>query len=129
VRADAAAADDDDKGRAQRAQAVVAEEDAVARQLLEDQLVVEVAVLRAVGQRLVVLVFGVGFGEGAGAGYLEGREGGLAWWGEKKGGGMGRREGGGVCTDWMAGSVSLLVLGCGIDCFRRETRSPCCRRW
>jgi hypothetical protein len=49
VRADAAAADDDDKGRAQRAQAVVAEEDAVARQLLEDQLVVEVAVLRAVG--------------------------------------------------------------------------------
>jgi hypothetical protein len=70
VRADAAAADDDDKGGAQQAQAVVAEEDAVARELLEDQLVVEVAVLCAVGERLVVLVFGVGFREGAGACYL-----------------------------------------------------------
>lgn len=72
VGADAAAADDDDKGGAQGREPRVAQEDAVARELLEDELVVKVAVLRAVGERLVVLVFFVGFGERANAGYLVG---------------------------------------------------------
>ncbi len=72
VRADAAAADNDDKGAAQGGEPCIAQEDAVARELLEDELVVEVAVLCAVRERLVVLVFFVGFGERADAGYLVG---------------------------------------------------------
>lgn len=74
VRADAAAANNDDEGRAQPAQALLTQKDAVARQLLENQLVVEIAVLRTVRQRLVVLVFFIGFGQRSDSSYLEREE-------------------------------------------------------
>lgn len=56
VRPHPAAPDNDDKGGAQPRQPGLPEEDAVARQLLQHQLVVEVAGLGAPRQRLVVLV-------------------------------------------------------------------------
>lgn len=72
VGADAAAADDDHEGIAEFGEALVGEEDAVAGELLEDELVVEVACLGALGEEEVVFVFFVGFGEGADAGELGG---------------------------------------------------------
>lgn len=52
----AAEADDDDEGVAQLGEALVGEEDAVAGELLEDELVVEVAGLGPPRQRLVAKV-------------------------------------------------------------------------
>ena len=69
---DATAADDDDEGIAQLLQALVAEEDAVACELLEDQFVVEVASLGALGEGGVANVFLVERFEEAGAGELVG---------------------------------------------------------
>lgn len=65
VRAHAAAADYDDEGVAEFGEAFVAQEDAVPGELFEDELVVEVAGLGALGEEEVVLIFSVRFGEGA----------------------------------------------------------------
>lgn len=70
VAAHAAAADDDDKGRAEGVEAGRGEEDAVAGELLEDELGVEVAGLGAAGERFGAQVFLVGGGDGAEGGEL-----------------------------------------------------------
>lgn len=75
MRAHPAAPDHHHEGVAQLLQPGLAQEDPVARQLLPDQLVVEVAVLGAVRKRLVVRVFFVGLRERADACYLLGRGG------------------------------------------------------
>ena len=60
MRSYAAAADDYNEGVSELVQALGGEEDAVARQLLEDQLVIVVAGLRASCKGLVTLIFLVG---------------------------------------------------------------------
>ena len=73
VRADAAAADDDDEGGAQPAEPFGGEEDAVARELLEDQLVVEGAGEGALREEGVAGVFFVGVCEGGDVVEADGR--------------------------------------------------------
>jgi hypothetical protein len=65
VRPDTAAPDYDDKGLSELVEAFGPQEGAVTGKLLEDQLVVEITPLRALGKKLVVLVLLVGLREGA----------------------------------------------------------------
>jgi hypothetical protein len=58
--ANAAAADDDDEGFPELLEALVLQEDAVARQLLQDEFVVKVAQLGPLCKSLVVCIFLVG---------------------------------------------------------------------
>jgi hypothetical protein len=70
VRAHAAAPDDDDERVPELVEALGGQEDSVARQLFENQLVVEVAGLRPPREGFVSEVFLVGFGGAAEASQL-----------------------------------------------------------
>lgn len=75
--AHAAAADDDDKGSSEFVEALGGQEHAVARELLQHQLIVEVAGLGAPRERFGAEVFFVGSGNRSERGQLSGREEGL----------------------------------------------------
>lgn len=112
---DAADADDYDKGIAELLEAFGAEEYAVPRELFEDEFVVKVAGLRALCQEEVVFVLLVEFRDVCACGLM-----------------VRLSVQGPACMLGVASTFSavlLLSVGSGMDCFKRDSLSPCWRRW